>query len=445
MEATLSFILPSALVLAALYLFYYVLLRTQHCFAFNRVYLLLAPVAALLVPLVKWPSLLSADTALAKTLQAIRLREVVISSHRPASGPGATVFSFETLLLAVYLAGAALILYRLSRQLATIRQLKAAAIPVEAADTPAQVYQLQDPLPTFAFGKAIFLTGQKKLSKAEQQQVLAHELAHVQLGHSFDIVYFELLTALQWFNPVVWLLKQELRDVHEFQADARVLRNCQLQAYRSLLSKEVLLSMGLPIGSYFGKPQVIRRLHMLQQHGRHTGWLRPLLTVPLLLGIILVFGSGQVTADILAPATATNPLKQDVKATAATPQERFNPTLPREKDAATHEETEKPYTYVEQMPEFKGGDAEMLKFLATNIRYPKVAQEAKTEGLVVLSFTVEPDGTVDAIQVLKSLGNGTDEEAMRVAGLMSGKWQPGKQGGKPVPVRYTLPLRFALK
>ena len=104
----------------------------------------------------------------------------------------------------------------------------------------------------------------------------------------------------------------------------------------------------------------------------------------------------------------------------------------------------KPYTYVEQMPQFKGGETDMLKFLGSNIRYPQEARDAGVEGLVVLSFVVGKDGSLTDIQNLKKLGGGTDEEAARVVKLMDGLWVPGKQNGKLVSVRYTLPIRFAL-
>ncbi|SIT95050.1 outer membrane transport energization protein TonB [Pontibacter indicus] len=105
---------------------------------------------------------------------------------------------------------------------------------------------------------------------------------------------------------------------------------------------------------------------------------------------------------------------------------------------------EKPYTYVEQMPEFPGGEGEMMKYLGKNIRYPAAAQRAGVEGLVVLSFVVSRTGEISEIEVVKSLGSGTDEEAVRVVKTMP-KWSPGKQNGRSVPVRYTLPVRFAIK
>jgi TonB family protein len=103
-----------------------------------------------------------------------------------------------------------------------------------------------------------------------------------------------------------------------------------------------------------------------------------------------------------------------------------------------------PFVFVDEMPVFKGGEAEMMKFLGSNIRYPKEAHENGLEGLVVISFVVETDGRLSDIQPVKKLGSGTDEEAVRVVQMMSGQWIPGKQNGNLVRVKYVLPIRFAL-
>jgi protein TonB len=100
-------------------------------------------------------------------------------------------------------------------------------------------------------------------------------------------------------------------------------------------------------------------------------------------------------------------------------------------------------TFAEQMPEFKGGINEMYAFLSQNIKYPKIAMAENIEGKVVISFVVDDKGNVGKIQVMKAIGGGCEEEAIRVIQSMP-KWNPGKQNGKPVSVRYTLPISFKL-
>jgi protein TonB len=100
-------------------------------------------------------------------------------------------------------------------------------------------------------------------------------------------------------------------------------------------------------------------------------------------------------------------------------------------------------TFAEQMPEFEGGQEEMMRYLQKNLNYPPVARENGIEGRVVLQFVVGTDGKISQIEVLKKLGWGLEEEAVRVVKTMPA-WRPGKQNGKPVFVKFTLPIVFKL-
>lgn len=110
------------------------------------------------------------------------------------------------------------------------------------------------------------------------------------------------------------------------------------------------------------------------------------------------------------------------------------------KDDGTEEEV---YTVVEENPEFPGGISSMYQFLGNNLRYPSEAVEKKIEGKVFVSFIVNEQGYIRDVKVLKGLGYGTDEEAVRVV-LSMPKWKPARQSGKPVALRYNLPLSFVL-
>ncbi len=102
------------------------------------------------------------------------------------------------------------------------------------------------------------------------------------------------------------------------------------------------------------------------------------------------------------------------------------------------------FTIVETMPSFPGGQEKLMHYLATNIKYPQIARESNVQGRVYLSFVVEPDGSVSNVKVLRGIGAGCDEEAMRVVKAMP-KWSPGKQRGKAVRVSYNLPVNFKLQ
>jgi len=102
------------------------------------------------------------------------------------------------------------------------------------------------------------------------------------------------------------------------------------------------------------------------------------------------------------------------------------------------------FLIVEEMPGFPGGEAQLVKYLGDNIKYPAIARENGITGTVFVTFVVGPDGQVKDVKVLRGIGGGCDEEAKRVVMAMP-KWKPGKQRGKTVSVQYNLPIRFTLK
>lgn len=102
------------------------------------------------------------------------------------------------------------------------------------------------------------------------------------------------------------------------------------------------------------------------------------------------------------------------------------------------------FTIVEEMPSFPGGEAELFKYLGKTVKYPPMAQDAGITGVVYMTFVVDEQGKVRDPKVLRGIGGGCDEEAIRVVKAMPA-WEPGKQRGKPVRVQYNLPIRFTLK
>jgi len=102
------------------------------------------------------------------------------------------------------------------------------------------------------------------------------------------------------------------------------------------------------------------------------------------------------------------------------------------------------FTYVEQMPEFPGGQAAIAEYLYKNLRYPEMAKENNIQGRVSVKFVVNEEGNVSDVQVVKGIGGGCDEEAVRVVKKMP-SWKAGKQNGRAVKVWYTLPITFKLE
>jgi len=136
-----------------------------------------------------------------------------------------------------------------------------------------------------------------------------------------------------------------------------------------------------------------------------------------------------------------NDLQIDMEADQSTEVQDYAPIEQKKEEEVQEMEI---FTVVEAMPSFPGGDAARMKFLQENIKYPQMARESGIQGTVYVTFVVEPNGTVSDVRVLRGIGGGCDEEAIRVIKSMP-RWEPGKQRGKPVRVQFNMPIKFTLQ
>ncbi|HAL65317.1 MAG: Protein containing TonB, C-terminal domain [Bacteroidetes bacterium 38_7] len=133
----------------------------------------------------------------------------------------------------------------------------------------------------------------------------------------------------------------------------------------------------------------------------------------------------------------------DAEATQSTVIQEYVPVQNISKEDEQIEEQEI-FTIVESMPEFPGGEEARMKFLLENIKYPQIARESGIQGVVYVTFVVEPDGSITNVKIIRGIGGGCDEEAVRVVKMMP-KWIPGNQRGKPVRVQFNMPIKFTLQ
>lgn len=131
----------------------------------------------------------------------------------------------------------------------------------------------------------------------------------------------------------------------------------------------------------------------------------------------------------------------DMNDNATQAQEEFVPVVIEEEEVVEEEEI---FIFVEEMPQYKEGEAAMYSFIRDNVKYPQLARENNIEGKVYVQFVVEKDGSVTNVKVMRDIGGGCGQEAMRVVKSMP-KWKPGKQRGKPVRAQFTLPISFTLR
>jgi periplasmic protein TonB len=149
-----------------------------------------------------------------------------------------------------------------------------------------------------------------------------------------------------------------------------------------------------------------------------------------------------VVVDTVKPEDAT--LKSTDEQVSTTSDEQVTEIKEEVHEEVQEEAPQQVFVVVEEMPSFPGGDAELMKFIAENIQYPEIAKENNIQGKVIMRFCVTYKGTVDQVSVARGVDPSLDEEAIRVVKMLP-LFKPGKQGGKPVNVWYSLPISFQLK
>ena len=290
--------------------------------------------------------------------------------------------------------------------------------------------------------------------------ILAHERGHIRLRHSLDVVLVDLLTALQWFNPAMWMLRQDLCAIHEYEADGEVLsQGINARQYQYLLITKAASIGGYSIANGINHSTLKNRITMmLHKKSKQSSLLKLLVLIPI-VGVALALNARTVTDYVYDKPQKQVPVKKGKKsATVKVGSQQVkvveqpkaeNTTKPVEviqaKEVFTPvEQMPEFFDVVEQMPEYPGGSMAMFEYLSKSIKYPKEAEEAKKEGRVIATFIINKDGSISDACVVKSVDPALDAEALRVINGMP-NWKPGKQNGKVVNVKYTIPISFRLQ
>lgn len=314
-------------------------------------------------------------------------------------------------------------------QLSSILWLAHTSERVVIHETP--VYALRKAAGPFSFFRMVFLHPESHSDK-ETDEILTHECTHVSQWHSIDVILSEMMCMACWFNPFVWLLKREVRHNLEYLADNTVIQS----GYDSKSYQYHLLGLAhhqsvTTLYNSFNVLHLKNRIMMMNKK-RSPGIVRTkyLIFIPL-VGILMLLSNieavARLTVSLANEATVSNAM---VTATDVSSKSR--------------EMDEQVFTVVEKMPSFPGGDVELLKYIAANIKYPKGSQDNGEQGRVICSFIVGRDGSVNNPEVLRGVTPLLNEEAVRVINTMP-RWNPGMQRGKAVAVKYTVPITFRLK
>ena len=537
--------LKVATLIAVFYMFYRLLLSHDTLHRMNRVVLLTTAVASFVLPL----CVITMHHTVVVEAQAPLLSPVgdVTASVANVTTEASLGTIWETLFTAVFFVGVAVTLgYLLWSVGQVVRLIRHSEQHPQADGTIICVTNKE--VSPFSWMRYIVLN--RKDYESPDPAVMAHERGHIRQHHSLDVLLVDTLTILQWFNPAMWMLRQDLRAIHEYEADAVVLsQGINMRQYQYLLIQKAVGACGYSVANGITHSTLKNRITMMLNNkktnrksmfkllallpivgialalnaetvndyiyqqppkkvvkkGRKDGQIKMgVKTIEVktdegtLTGENVVMGVGEtdtISARIIcldkddsqaAPLFIIDGKKstkeqllaldsktidhidvlKDKAAVELYGEEGKNGVVivtTKGKKALTHGNAkvdstkeaevvvaeavdpayEKVFDVVEQMPEFVGGQAELMKFLAENVHYPEAAYKLGKQGRVIVTFIVEADGSVSNAKIVKKVSDELDAEALRVIGTMP-KWKPGMQNGKAVRVKYTIPITFRL-
>jgi len=434
--------------LMLLYGFYRLTVSRDTFFGLRRLTLWLIYAVALIVPafnLEYWvretPTMASIANVYADTFYPVAVVK--------AQAPGLT---WMDVLQGIYWAGVAVLSLRMVWQLFSIIRLVVISRKQEVEGIT--VHLLKGEGSPFSFFRWIFMYP-STLDGKQLHEVMVHECTHVSGLHSLDTIFSELFSIACWFNPFAWLMKQEVRMNLEYLADESVLSDGN--ARKSYQYHLLGLAYRQPkdsaqIANNFNLLPLKKRIKMMnKRRTSEIGKAKYLLFAPLAGALLMVSNIESVAREIGEQVPEVVEVQQKAEQALNADVAVANPMAKAEaktSDATAQADTTKKKKswdcIPETMPQFPGGLGVMMKYLAANIKYPASAVKAKKQGRVIVTFIVQKDGSVTHAKIAKSVDPELDAEALRIVKGMP-KWTPGTQNGKPVNVKYTLPVNFSLQ
>jgi TonB family protein len=370
--------------LAVFYLFYLLIIRFSGRHFFARFYLLVTPVVSVLLPLIK------VSGELATNIPQVYLETLKVSTLAAQQQEWSMVV--WSLLPQLYFTG---VIFSLIITGISIVRLLWKRSHVRTA---------------YSFFKHIYLPD---VSEEKSAMMLLHEEAHVKQWHSLDTLWYALVRAFFWINPVVYKLFRCLKEAHEYSADAYALQQIgDRSSYCELLLDETfgVSNISALSHSFHSNISLLNRIKMITQtQPQSVAWWKRIASVPLLgmLFFVSVLGTSAFAQKVEGKIYGAKELP-------------------------------------EKMPEFQGGQEAMMKFLLAEIKYPEKCRDQKIQGRVVLKFVVDKNGRIKQVTNLK---DGVDpllvKEAIRVVSAMP-KWNPGMNNGEAVNTEFVLPIVFQL-
>ena len=537
------YIIKLNLILALLCLLFQVLMHRDTFFGVRRLMLWGIYATAFLLPLCNLQALFTADTAatdmaeayaqhVLPTLNVTAMRVASFGVEQNEPGCGMWFVGMIAIWGIIYIIPVVWMTMKLIIQVAYIIYLRCTCPLITQLPSPfgegTGVRRFPRPCTPFSFGPWIFLHPDG-MDEQTLREVLIHEQAHVRGWHTIDILFSQLVCIVFWWNPAAWVMRREVRLNLEFIADAAVIgRQKDKREYQYRLLGFSTYTNVATIANNFNVLPLKRRITMMNlKRTSRMGMAKYALFVPVAAALLfacnldslarsiaetvkkpLLIVDGQRVGEeevqalspehidhitVLREASAVSVYGDEAKDGAVVIDMKKNDsTKVRTVVQAIADADDNIYADVEQMPEYPGGMETMNKVLYQNVRYPAAAQDHDIQGMVIVNFVVEKDGTLSHVkatevrdantgavlpevkvvafshhdrQKSRKQGKLTDElkekakanqhyaegikalkaESERVVRLLPERWKPGRNAGQPVRVHVTLPVTFKLQ
>lgn len=472
MEA-IVYSLKVAIFLIAFYLLYKSFMSRETFLRTNRIVLLASLVLSFVLPFCGLTVSQTVDETggnYAVAQSVVMLEEVIVGS---ADVVHSVAIDWRSVAVFIYLAGIVVCILRVLVSMVRVMQLIRSGERV-VLDNGIVLTIVDNRQAPFSWIKFIIIS--RADYEENKDEILTHERAHIRYRHSIDLLLCDALCCLQWFNPAIWLLRQELCAVHEYEADKAVLDSgINAKQYQILLIKKAVGGKWYSIANSFNHSKLKYRIAMMSRK-KSSGWARAkvLYVLPVVAFAMSAFAQSSCTNDegnnfgnseftysqelynsfakgkfIGSDKDGNEVLlvkEADGSVRLATAEEIYDNrgagiSRPLENREIPEDEV---FFITEKMPEFPGGELELRKFIAQNVIYPEDAKAKNQQGKDFVKFVIDTEGNVRDVELVRGTGiESLDNEAIRVVKLLP-KWEPGMQHGVAVNVSYTVPINFEL-
>ncbi len=429
---------------------YEVMLKKETFFSYNRWYLLATSVISLLLPLVNIGALAFLVPAEAiPEITTVWLPEVLIGDTPAAAQTSATTETAGEMLrinwwLVAYGTGVLASLFIFFKKYQNLSRLF--RFRTLSAERDLRIIEVPNSTIACTFYKTIFLGD--KLSEAEKQQILSHELVHVKQKHSLDLVFFEVYKIIFWFNPLIYIYQERISTLHEFIADAVVVKTTGKRSYYEQLLNTAFNTRNISfINQFFDHSLIKKRIVMLQKPRSKTAakikYLALLPLILLMLSFVSYSGTGMSSGETFNVHTPGINGEESIINSVSPPQLNI------------------PFAVVEQIPVYPGCEAEngeagkecfsknLKDYVNRNFNTLAVKPYLKEgSNRLVVVFTISSSGEITGAKsrmvtpgVAVEDKAVVEEEAIRVVQSLP-KMKPGNHEGKTVGVSYSLPVEI---